>query len=544
MAVASGVAIPGGLFMPSIMVGAGWGALYGSVLRRVLPASWGVQPGIYALMAGAGVLGGVFRSTISLVALVLEGTRGVEFLGGVIMSVVVANWVAHHVHQDGVYESELERIGNLYFLRDEPPHRLGALTAGDVMATGLRGFRPVESVSEVLRVLRATTHNGFPVWQVEDGGEGGKEEEEGARSPGVAVGAVRAGAGLLATATVAAAAATAAASAAVSPPSPSPTPPSSHHHPPGRLEGLVLRSQLLVLLQRRQFCDARGRPVGRPQGEDPRAREAELETEMRTFFQRYFTHNRYVSATSAPLDALQLDDGVVWEGAAGGGGGGGGGGGSPPPSQAAGAATPANPLAGLYLDLRPYMNRSPFTVRRDCSAARAHQAFVGLGLRHLLVVDGSTAAACGVITRKDLDHAAGHGWWRMSAVAPKPHRAAAGTLGGSRGGHGGGGDATGGGRALVGAAAAAGRAVGQRGGDLLRKVVNAGRAGGSGGGAGPSSSSRAPRDDPAARLLGDVAGAGGGSSSGPASPMPPRPLPPPGPPHGSGGGGGNQGAVL
>jgi chloride channel 7 len=29
------------------------------------------------------------------------------------------------------------------------------------------------------------------------------------------------------------------------------------------LEGLILRSQLLVLLQRRHFCDALGRPVGR-----------------------------------------------------------------------------------------------------------------------------------------------------------------------------------------------------------------------------------------------------------------------------------------
>lgn len=37
--------------------------------------------------------------------------------------VVVANWVAHQIHHEGVYESELERIGNLYFLRDEPPHR-------------------------------------------------------------------------------------------------------------------------------------------------------------------------------------------------------------------------------------------------------------------------------------------------------------------------------------------------------------------------------------------------------------------------------------
>lgn len=31
----------------------------------------------------------------------------------------------------------------------------------------------------------------------------------------------------------------------------------------GRLEGLILRSQLLVLLQRRHFCDENGQPVGR-----------------------------------------------------------------------------------------------------------------------------------------------------------------------------------------------------------------------------------------------------------------------------------------
>lgn len=30
-----------------------------------------------------------------------------------------------------------------------------------------------------------------------------------------------------------------------------------------RLEGLILRSQLLVLLQRRAFCDESGHPIGR-----------------------------------------------------------------------------------------------------------------------------------------------------------------------------------------------------------------------------------------------------------------------------------------
>lgn len=337
MSIGAGTAIPGGLFMPSITLGGTWGALWGLIVRDWLPG-WNVQPGLYALMAGTGTLGGVFRSTISLVVLVIEGTKGIEFLGGIILSVVVANWVAHHIHHDGVYESELERIGNVYMLRDEPPHTLHTQTAESIMATGVYGFKDIESVAKIMEALRTTTHNGFPVYGTDAGGAAGSETvEEG-----------------------------------------------------GRLEGLILRSQMLVLLQRRHFTDENGVPIAREACDKI---EVELETEMRTFYRRYFTHNRYVAATAAPLDALQLE------------------------------ITNANgeriDLSQLYLDLRPYMNRSPFTIRKDCSASRTHQAFVQLGLRHLIVVDSHNIVV-GIITRKDLDHAAGHGWWRVSAMAPKP----------------------------------------------------------------------------------------------------------------------------
>lgn len=43
-----------------------------------------------------------------------------------------------------------------------------------------------------------------------------------------------------------------------------------------RLEGVILRSQLLVLLQRRHFCDQHGRPVGREYSE-----KQEIELEVR-----------------------------------------------------------------------------------------------------------------------------------------------------------------------------------------------------------------------------------------------------------------------
>jgi len=52
----------------------------------------------------------------------------------------------------GVYESELERTGNVYMLRDEPPHRLHTLTTQAIMAKNVVGFQSIESVPRILEV--------------------------------------------------------------------------------------------------------------------------------------------------------------------------------------------------------------------------------------------------------------------------------------------------------------------------------------------------------------------------------------------------------
>ncbi len=62
----------------------------------------------------------------------VEGTRGIDFLFGVIIAVVASNWIAQHVHSEGVYESELERDSSVYFLLQEPPHALRPHTAATV----------------------------------------------------------------------------------------------------------------------------------------------------------------------------------------------------------------------------------------------------------------------------------------------------------------------------------------------------------------------------------------------------------------------------
>ena len=65
------------------------------------------------------------------------------------------------------------------------------------------------------------------------------------------------------------------------------------------------------------------------------------------------------------------------------------------------------------------MNQAVITVREETSAARCHEIFTSLMLRHLCVVDAGNRLV-GIITRKDLDHHAGSGKWRMTAPPTMP----------------------------------------------------------------------------------------------------------------------------
>jgi CBS domain-containing protein len=48
-------------------------------------------------------------------------------------------------------------------------------------------------------------------------------------------------------------------------------------------------------------------------------------------------------------------------------------------------------------------------------------------MRHLFVVDAHNNVV-GMITREDLDRAAGHGWWRVAPIAEQPKKKSVGKI--------------------------------------------------------------------------------------------------------------------
>eukprot|EP01043_Picozoa_sp_COSAG02_P021455 COSAG02_NODE_1090_length_14647_cov_122.569425_5_plen_167_part_00 len=105
--LAFGISVPSGLFMPSIMTGAAFGGLLGIQLRKFVLMNntdcWimavedfnhHLVPGLYALVGSAAMLAGVFRSSISLAVILLEGTGQIQYLLPILLTIGVAKITA------------------------------------------------------------------------------------------------------------------------------------------------------------------------------------------------------------------------------------------------------------------------------------------------------------------------------------------------------------------------------------------------------------------------------------------------------------------
>ena len=81
--LAMGLAVPAGIFMPSILCGCSLGALFGNIVKSVLDGS-NTTP--YALLGAVAILGGTQRTTISLCVIMMEGTGQTAYILPIILT--------------------------------------------------------------------------------------------------------------------------------------------------------------------------------------------------------------------------------------------------------------------------------------------------------------------------------------------------------------------------------------------------------------------------------------------------------------------------
>jgi CIC family chloride channel protein len=116
-----GSGAPGGLFTPSLTVG----ALLGVVLGHAWTWLWpGVPPGLFALLGAAAVLGATTQGPISSVVLMMELTgRDRSFIVPLILAVASATLIARTIESRSIYDARLtdEEVEARRAARELPP---------------------------------------------------------------------------------------------------------------------------------------------------------------------------------------------------------------------------------------------------------------------------------------------------------------------------------------------------------------------------------------------------------------------------------------
>lgn len=151
----------GGVFAPSLFMGAMAGGAFGLVLQRLFPHLVS-GPGPYAAVGMAAVFAGAARAPLTAVMIVFEMTEDYRILLPLMAAVVVSMVVSEHLHHESIYTLKLARRGVRLF-RGRDMDVLSAVRVEEVMDRHPVTVRPNMPVTDLPALFMQTNQHGFPV---------------------------------------------------------------------------------------------------------------------------------------------------------------------------------------------------------------------------------------------------------------------------------------------------------------------------------------------------------------------------------------------
>ncbi|CAD7938341.1 unnamed protein product [Amoebophrya sp. A25] len=177
--VTFGTGIPAGLFVPSLFCGACIGRMMGMALWHVntivMPENVFIDPGVYAMIGAAAVLGGVCRVTISLVVIMFELTGALEHIVPFMLAVQIAKWTGD-LFTEGIYDLHI-RLRKYPFLHEPDGMSLRG-KAEDIMDDDIDCIciEDTNTLGTMIEMLEEfPMYNGFPLVKCEFGDTGSDE---------------------------------------------------------------------------------------------------------------------------------------------------------------------------------------------------------------------------------------------------------------------------------------------------------------------------------------------------------------------------------
>jgi CIC family chloride channel protein len=141
--------VPGGLFTPSLFVGALLGTAFGVGVNAICPGGAVAKPGAYALVGMGAILAGTIQAPITAILMIFEMTRDYEIIVP-LMSACAASAVVSHLFQESSIFTEPLRRRGIRLPQAYAPTWMRQPTVRSVMQPDMATVSPAERFQQVV----------------------------------------------------------------------------------------------------------------------------------------------------------------------------------------------------------------------------------------------------------------------------------------------------------------------------------------------------------------------------------------------------------
>ncbi|MCA9229650.1 MAG: chloride channel protein [Planctomycetales bacterium] len=146
----------GGIFAPSLYLGATLGASVGLMVNMLFP-QYSNAPGVYAIVGMGAVVAGTTHGVLSAILIVYEMTSNYQVILPIMAAAGVASLVSRAIEPESIYYKKLHRRGGS-IARGHDLHRLDHIMVRDVMIREFPMLKRSDNVLEIVRVARTNSH--------------------------------------------------------------------------------------------------------------------------------------------------------------------------------------------------------------------------------------------------------------------------------------------------------------------------------------------------------------------------------------------------
>jgi len=153
----------GGIFGPSLFIGATIGGAVGSIAHSFFP-TWTANPGAYALVGMGAVFAGIVRTPLTSVIMIFEMTRDYSIIVPLMIANLISFFVSSRLQRQPIYEALAHQEG-VYLPGEETREHLTRLRVSDIV----RQEEPVAAGATLESIKQSLDDSQRKAWPVTQG---------------------------------------------------------------------------------------------------------------------------------------------------------------------------------------------------------------------------------------------------------------------------------------------------------------------------------------------------------------------------------------